>query len=256
MFQTHSTFHFFLFFLQLLPCSSLCAVYLKNTFQIIWWSYLVVLYCHISYQIVHKIWPDWFSTFLWLLLMRPVVGLGKKLCMVAENVVKILGMLSMFFRIFVGVEMKTKASFILWCCHNCSCTIEKLEFEIQPLKFSYQVRRQYNAEANSELLSLLWQCVGKKTVENVCIPRWQWLRHTLTFCLGLWFSFLAADTTYSTILYCLLKKWDLKGRNRRQYFSCWSPSFGFFVCPYHNRRIHYPTLEKPGAQNITACKPR
>ena len=43
-------------------------------------------------------------------------------------------------------------------------------------------------------------------------------------------------------------------RNRCQYFSCWSPCFGFFVCPCYNRRTHYPTLEKPGAQNITACE--
>ena len=30
----------------------------------------------------------------------------------------------------------------------------------------------------------------------------------------------------------------------------WSPCFDFFVC--HSRRTHYPTLEKPGAQNIAA----
>ena len=41
------------------------------------------------------------------------------------------------------------------------------------------------------------------------------------------------------------------GSNISQYFSRWSPCFGFFVCPYYNR-THYPMLEKPDAQNITA----
>ena len=55
------------------------------------------------------------------------------------------------------------------------------------------------------------------------------------------------------VLYCLLII-HLKGRNKRQYFSCWSPCFGFFVCPCYNRRTHYPTLEKSGAQNTKACE--
>ena len=37
------------------------------------------------------------------------------------------------------------------------------------------------------------------------------------------------------VLYCLLVV-HLNGRNKRQYFSCWSPCFGFFVCPCYNRR--------------------
>ena len=36
------------------------------------------------------------------------------------------------------------------------------------------------------------------------------------------------------------------------YFSWWSPCLSFFMCPCYNRRAHYPTLEKHGAQNITA----
>ena len=42
------------------------------------------------------------------------------------------------------------------------------------------------------------------------------------------------------------------GWNRRQHFSCWWLYFGFFMCPCYSRRTHYPTLEKPGAQNIAA----
>ena len=40
----------------------------------------------------------------------------------------------------------------------------------------------------------------------------------------------------------------MNGWNGRQYFSSWSPRFGFFVYP---TRTH-STLEKPGAQNIGA----
>ena len=50
--------------------------------------------------------------------------------------------------------------------------------------------------------------------------------------------------------YSLFYLTHLNGRNRKQYFSRWSPCFGFFVYPCYNRRKH-PTLEKPGAQNIT-----
>ena len=50
-------------------------------------------------------------------------------------------------------------------------------------------------------------------------------------------------------IYCLLIT-HLNGRNRRQFFSC----FDFFVCPCYNKETHYPTLEKPIAQNITVCK--
>ena len=54
-------------------------------------------------------------------------------------------------------------------------------------------------------------------------------------------------------LYCLLVT-HLNGWNRRQYFSRWSPCFGFFACPCYSRRTQYPTLEKPGSQNIVACE--
>ena len=46
-----------------------------------------------------------------------------------------------------------------------------------------------------------------------------------------------------------VKKSCKKGR---QHFSCGSPCFGFFVCPWYNSRTHYPTLKKRGAQNIAA----
>ena len=42
--------------------------------------------------------------------------------------------------------------------------------------------------------------------------------------------------------------------NGREYYSCWSLCFGLFLCPCYSRRTHYPTLEKPGAQNIAACE--
>ena len=54
-------------------------------------------------------------------------------------------------------------------------------------------------------------------------------------------------------IYCLLIT-HLNERNRRQFFSCWSPCFDFFVCSCYNKETHYPTLEKPIAQNITVCK--
>ena len=31
-------------------------------------------------------------------------------------------------------------------------------------------------------------------------------------------------------------------------------TFGFFVCSCHSRRTHYPTIDKPGAQNIYYLK--
>ena len=55
------------------------------------------------------------------------------------------------------------------------------------------------------------------------------------------------------ILYCLLITY-LNGRDRKQYFSLWSPCFGFFVCPCYNTRTHYPTLEKLGFQNVSVCE--
>ena len=58
---------------------------------------------------------------------------------------------------------------------------------------------------------------------NLCILRPKWLRYTSN-------------------------EW-----NGRQYFSYRSSCFGFFVCPSYSRRTHYPTLEKPGVQNIAAC---
>ena len=53
-------------------------------------------------------------------------------------------------------------------------------------------------------------------------------------------------------LYCLLIT-HLNGWSGRQYLSRWSFSFGFFVCPFYNRRTH-PTLEKPGTKNTAACE--
>ena len=54
-------------------------------------------------------------------------------------------------------------------------------------------------------------------------------------------------------LFCLLIM-HLNGLNGRHYFFRWSLCFGFFASPCYNRRIHYPTLEKPVDQNITACE--
>ena len=94
---------------------------------------------------------------------------------------------------------------------------------------------------------------GRRLNRHLCILSRQWLRHVSAFCKGLWFDFETVETTCSTKLYCLLithlNRW--KGRH---YFSRWSPCFGFFVCPYYSKRTHYPTLEKPGAQNIAVCE--
>ena len=53
-------------------------------------------------------------------------------------------------------------------------------------------------------------------------------------------------------LYRLLKT-HLHRWNGRQYFSHWSPCFGFFVCTCYSQRTHM-RLEKPIAQNIAVCK--
>ena len=52
-------------------------------------------------------------------------------------------------------------------------------------------------------------------------------------------------------LHCLLVT-HLNRWKRRQYFSCWSPFSGFFVCPCYSKRTPYPMLEKSGIQNIAA----
>ena len=96
-----------------------------------------------------------------------------------------------------------------------------------------------------------WQMLSR----NLCISRWQWLRHASAFCQGLWFVFWTVDTTYFTnIILFTYTVTHLNGRNRRQYLSLWSPCFGFCGCLCYNRRTYYPTLEKPGAQNITPCE--
>ena len=51
------------------------------------------------------------------------------------------------------------------------------------------------------------------------------------------------------ILYNLLVT-HLNWRNRRQYLSRKTSCFGFFVRHCYNRKTHYSTLEKPGAQNL------
>ena len=56
------------------------------------------------------------------------------------------------------------------------------------------------------------------------------------------------------ILYVPIKIFKNWSYQWKQHFSCWSPCFGFFVCPFYNRETHYPMLEKPGAQNITVCE--
>ena len=45
-------------------------------------------------------------------------------------------------------------------------------------------------------------------------------------------------------LYCLFIT-RVNWWNKRQYFSRWSPCFGFFVWPCYSRITHYPTLENP-----------
>ena len=81
-----------------------------------------------------------------------------------------------------------------------------------------------------------------------CTSCWQWFRHASAFCEELWFGFLTVGTTYSTnIIYCLLITY-LNGRNRRQYFSRWSPCFSFFGRLCYNRRTHNPMVKKHGAQ--------
>ena len=83
-----------------------------------------------------------------------------------------------------------------------------------------------------------------------CISCRQWLWHASAFCQQLWFGFLTVGTTYSTNIILF----TYNGRNRRQYFSQWSPCFGSFESPCYNRRTHNSMVEKPGDQNITACE--
>ena len=98
------------------------------------------------------------------------------------------------------------------------------------------------------------QYVGKKelpkTQQKPSILLRQWLRRTSAFCKGLfvfsWLRILALPKLYR-LLITHLNRW-----NRGQWFSRWSPCLGF--CVPVNGRIHYPTLEKPGAQNIATCE--
>ena len=64
---------------------------------------------------------------LWLLIMRPLVGLNKTKCIEVERVVKFLECLQHDFRMFAGLEMKTRAGFISWCYSNYTCRIGKLK---------------------------------------------------------------------------------------------------------------------------------
>ena len=88
---------------------------------------------------------------------------------------------------------------------------------------------------------------------NLCISRRQWLWHSSAFCQRLWFVFLTVDTTYFTGI-ILFTYNSLEQMKWRTIFLCRSPCSAFFVCPFYNRRTHFPTLENPGAQNKAACE--
>ena len=85
-----------------------------------------------------------------------------------------------------------------------------------------------------------------------CMSCRQWLHHTSAFCQELWFGFLLVGNTYSTNI--ILFTYNTLKLEKRQYFSQWSPCFCFSGCSCYNRRTYNPTVENPGAQNITACE--
>ena len=126
-------------------------------------------------------------------------------------------------------------------------------FEIQVLIMS-----AIKCQAKFRIFQFAWAMHQQKNCRrfsrNLCISCQ--LRHTSPFWQGLSFGFLSFDTTILPILYFLLAT-HLNRRNRGQYFSHWSPCFGFFVCPcLCYNKTHYPMLEKPRTQNITACEER
>ena len=125
-------------------------------------------------------------------------------------------------------------------------------FKIQVLSTS-AIKCQSKFRIFQFALAMRWQKNCRRFNINYCLSCLQWLWHTSAFCQGLWFSFLTVDTTYSTYAMLFILITHLNGRNRRQYFSHWSPYF-FCVCSCYNRRKCYPMLEKLGAQNIIPCE--
>ena len=96
---------------------------------------------------------------------------------------------------------------------------------------------------------------AKKTCQilsrKLCILRRHWLRYISAFCQGLWFGFLTVDTTYSTYIIFFTYNTFIQEKQRAIFLPL--IVFSFFVSPCYNRRTHYyPTLEKPGTQNIIA----
>ena len=111
----------------------------------------------------------------------------------------------------------------------------KCQGKFQNFHFSSAIRRQKSCQ---------------RVNRNLCILCWQLLQHSSASFQVLWFSFFNCwdYLLYLNYIVHLYYTW-----NGRQCFSCWSPCFGFFVCPCYSRRTH-PMLEKPGAQNIAACE--
>ena len=62
----------------------------------------------------------------------------------------------------------------------------KCRGNFRTLQFASGIRRQ---KKNCQRLST-----------NLCTLRWEWLRHTLGFCQGLWFGLLTVETTCSTYI--------------------------------------------------------
>ena len=62
----------------------------------------------------------------------------------------------------------------------------KCRGNFRTLQFASGIRRQ---KKNCQRLST-----------NLCTFRWEWLRHTLGFCQGLWFGLLTVETTCSTYI--------------------------------------------------------
>ena len=112
----------------------------------------------------------------------------------------------------------------------------KCQGKIRIFQFAWAIRRQKNCQRLSRNLCL--HHVGNGFgIPSAILPR------TMIWIFSSWYY----------LLYRLLLTY-LKGRNRRQCFSRWSSCFGCFVCPCYNKRTHYPTLEKLGAPNVTACE--
>ena len=123
-------------------------------------------------------------------------------------------------------------------------------FEIQMLS-----TLAIKCQGGSRIFQFAWQYVSKKTREDLAETFAYYVGSSLSitqhFAKGFDLVFWQLRLLALPKIYCLLMT-HLNEWNGRKYFSHWSLCFSFFVCPCYSRRIHYPTLEKPVAQNKAA----